>query len=130
MNKIMIICILAVILFITSERNSLSGTGNLVQDASSNVIMAFVPDPAKSQVNSSMTGKVKFAKDGTGNVNIKNWLAIRVRPTADCTYYYNNDATKTFPLDGGVAEIIFVMHPGVASVTIQFGNATASVQGM
>lgn len=130
MKQLMSIALIALLFVFVIKPNASSGSGTLATDKASNAVNAFVPDPAKSQVNTSMTGKIKFAKDGSGNVNIKNWFAIHVNPTIDSTYYYNNDSTKTFPLAAGTDNTIFVMQSGVTSVTIQFGNGTASVQGM
>lgn len=77
-----------------------------------------------------MTGTVKFAKDGSGDVDIKGWCAVKINPSADAVYYFNADSTKTYPLMGGVDNLIFCSHDAVVSFSIVLGTATASVQGM
>jgi hypothetical protein len=130
MKKLILIELIVTVLVIGLMDKAFSDTRTLITDEKRNAINSFVPDPSKSQVNSSMIGKIKFAKNESGKVNIKNWLAIHIITTSDGLYYYNEDSTKTFPLQAGVAETIFVLQPGVKSVTVQFGNSTASVQGM
>jgi hypothetical protein len=93
-------------------------------------VQAFVPDPTKSQENSAMTGTIVFGKTNSPNVNIDDWIAIKVRPTSDSTYYYNSDSTKTCTLPADVETIIWVGQDSVTSITIAFGAGTAEVQGM
>jgi hypothetical protein len=94
-------------------------------------IQSFIPDPAKSQVNTTMTGTI-VAKKGTGqDINITGWIAIKVVPSAASTYYFNSDTTKTFPLFAGVENIIMVGSVATSgTVNLVFGAATASIQGM
>ncbi len=99
-------------------------------DARDNALQTFVPDPAKSQVNSAMTGNITFQVGAGGTVNCTGWLGIRVDPTADSTYYFNLDTTKTFPIYSGVANFIPLLQlTSGQSVTLVLGAATASVQG-
>lgn len=99
-------------------------------DANGELYQTFVPDPAKSQVNTAMTGVVTFKKDGTGTVNINKWFAIKIRPTVDVTWYYGADSTKVEKVLADEEAVIFVNKASVAIVTINFGAGTASVQGM
>lgn len=93
-------------------------------------IQAFVPDPAKS-LAASTTGTKTFGKAASGyDVNILSFTAIKVRPTADSTYYYNSDTTKTCTLPADTETIIWVGQEGVTSVTLTLGSATAEIQGM
>lgn len=105
--------------------------GNLAADYSTATIQAFVPDPAKSQINSAMTGTLVFKKGTGGDVNITDWLAIQIDPTADASYYFNTATTKTYPLRSGVDNLIWVGQLAAGeSVTLVLSTATASVQGM
>jgi len=110
---------------------ALAGPAALAIDDYGIRIQGFVPDPAKSQVNTAMTGTVVFKKGTGGTVDITGWLAIQINPTIDSYYYFNTDTTKTYPLAGGVDSVIFV--PTSASTTqiaVVLGAGTASVQGM
>ncbi len=89
----------------------------------------FIPDPAKSQVNSAMTGTKVFKKGTGGDVNVTGWTWILVNPTAACTYYYNSDTTKTKKLYQDKDNIIWLQPNNVTQVTIVFSTATADVQG-
>lgn len=103
----------------------------LLRDRFGAPIAAFVPDPAKSQVNSSMTGTLEFEKGATGDVDVTNWVALLVNPTADATYYFNSDTTKTYPLYADTGNAIMIGQlPLGESVTLVLGAATASIQGM
>jgi hypothetical protein len=86
-------------------------------------VQSTVPDPAKSQVTTAMTGTVTFyfpASGALGNVDV----------TADTTYYYNGNTTKTFICTGGSFCDIFMAQYNVNSVTVVFGAGTNYVQGM
>jgi hypothetical protein len=96
-------------------------------------IQSIVPDPAKSQVTTAMTGTVTFyfpASGATGNVNVTGWWGVSLYPSNDTTYYYNSDTTKTFICPGGVMCTIFLGQVNVNSVTVAFGAGTNYVQGM
>lgn len=93
------------------------------------VVQAFIPKPAYSQANASMTGTLVFGS-ATDDVDITGWSCIKVRPTADSTYYYNSDSTKTCSLPADTETIVWVGQSGVTSVTFAFGAGTAEVQGM
>lgn len=94
-------------------------------------IQLFAPDPAKSQVNTAMTGTVTFKVGSGGTVDITNWIVLCVSPTADSTYYFNSDSTKTYPLRSLQDNYISVRQLAKGkSVTLILGAATASVQGM
>lgn len=95
------------------------------------LFQVFVPDPAKSQVNSAMTGTVVFKKGTGGTVDCTGWIMLRVDPTANATYHFNSDTTKTFPIYAGKENIIPLRQlPIGGSVTLTLSTATASVQGM
>jgi hypothetical protein len=102
----------------------------LGMDARGQKIQDIVPDPAKSQVNANMTGTITFVKGSGGAVDITGWLAIKIDPTADGTYYFNSDSTKTYPVYTGVSNVVFVQRVDITQVTFVLGAATASVQGM
>ena len=99
-------------------------------------LQTFVPDPGKSQVTTAMTGTVTFKVGAGGTVDVTGWVAIRIRPTADSTYYYNSDTTKTYTLPALVDSLIMVNQTSTAYVTpiaqvvVVLGAATANVQGM
>jgi len=102
----------------------------LLKDGNGHAIQDFVPDPAKSQVNASMTGTITFKKGTGATVNCTGWLAIRVDPTADATYYFNSDTTKTYPIYSGMPNIIWLGQLNTGeSVSLVLGSATASIQG-
>lgn len=104
---------------------------SLTHDRGQTPVQAFIPVPSRSQANASMTGTVVFTKGTGGTVNITGWLAIRVDPTADSTYYFNSDTTKTYPLRAGSDNFIMVGQLAAGeSVSLVLGSATASVQGM
>lgn len=107
-----------------------AGNKILQYDEARNGMQSFVPDPSKSQVNSRMRNKVVFSKNGKGDVDIHDWMIIRVHPYADTSYYYNDDSDKTYPMLSDTDNLIFVLQPNVKSVTIMFGNYSAAVQGM
>ena len=103
----------------------------LLKDKLHQALQAFIPSPAKSQVNSAMTGTVVFKVGAGGTVDISDWLALKVDPTYDGSYYYNSDNTKTYPLRAGVDNIIFVGQLLAGnSVTLLLDAGTASIQGM
>jgi hypothetical protein len=99
-------------------------------------IQTFTPDPGKSQVTSAMTGTVTFKIGSGGTVDITNWIAIKIRPSADSTYYYNTDTTKTYALTANTDSIIMVNQTStkyetpITQVVVVLGAATAYVQGM
>lgn len=102
----------------------------LLREGNGSAVQAFIPDPAKSQVNTAMTGNISFTKGTGGTVNCTGWLAINVVPTADATYYFNSDTTKTFPLYSGQGNLIWLAQLNTGeSVTLVLGSATASIQG-
>jgi len=97
------------------------------------MVQGTVPDPAKSQVTSAMTGTVVFyfpVAGATGQVNIAGWYNIHLYSVADTTYYYNSDTTKTFICPATLFCDIFVAQPNVLSVTVVFGAGANYVQGM
>jgi hypothetical protein len=100
-------------------------------DDNNNVMPVFPADPGKSQVNTAVTGTYVCIKAATGGLDIRNWAVIKIDPTANATYYFNSDTTKTYPLRAETDNYIYVKHLGLGgSVTIVLGSATASVQGM
>lgn len=132
---IKIICVFLAFMLSCSVASALVGPpkldGSLTSDLATTPVQAFVPDPAKSQVNSAMTGTLVFKKGTGGDVNITGWLMLNVDPTADATYYFNSDTTKTFPLRAGADNLIFIGQLASGeSVSLVLGSATASVQGM
>jgi hypothetical protein len=93
------------------------------------LLQTFSPDAGKSQVTTGMTG-TKIFKKGTGaDVNINEWVCIRVNSAAAGTYYFNSDSTKTFPLPIGTSDV-YVASDDIVQVTITFGAGTNYVQGM
>jgi len=105
--------------------------GSLFNDNAGVSVPSFIPDPAKSQVNASMTGTITFKKGTGGTVNVTGWLAMQVDPTADATYYFNTDSTKTYPLRAGSDNFIWIGQLQANEyVTLVLGEATASIQGM
>lgn len=103
----------------------------LPTDAQAIGIQLFNPSPAKSQVNSAMTGTITLKKGTGGTVNVTGWLVARIVPTADSTYYFNSDSTKTYPLFAGQDNFISMDSiPKGELVTLVLGAATASIQGM
>lgn len=113
-----------------SDPAVLGPTAELGMDFRGQKIQDIVPDPAKSQVNADMTGTIAFVKGPGGVVDITGWLAIKIDPTADSTYYYNSDSTKTYPIYAGVSNVVWVLQSAVTQVTFVLGGATASVQGL
>lgn len=93
-------------------------------------LQSFVPDPDKSQINTSMTGSVVFKKGPGGNVDISDWFAISVTPTEDITYYFNTDTNKTKTIFAGSEAIIFVYRQNITQVVFNFDTCIADVQGM
>lgn len=95
------------------------------------IIQAFAPDPGKSQVSSTLTGTKTFKKGTGGDVDITDWQAIRINPTAASSYYLNTDTTKTFPLPAGVNSDIYI-EKHIQQVVVLFGTAIGAnaVQGM
>lgn len=103
----------------------------LPTDAQAIGIQLFNPSPAKSQVNSAMTGTITLKKGTGGTVNVTGWLVARIVPTADSTYYFNSDSTKTYPLFADLENYITMDSiPKGELITIVLGAATASIQGM
>lgn len=102
----------------------------LMRDGNGTPLQSFVPDPAKSQTNTAMTGTISFKKGTGGTVNCTGWLAIKVNPTADATYYFNSDTGKTYPIISGEDNIIWLGQLATGeSVNLVLGSATASIQG-
>jgi hypothetical protein len=96
-------------------------------------VQSTVPDPAKSQVTTAMTGTVTFyfpASGALGNVDVTGWNNLHMYVAADTTYYYNGNTTKTFICAGGSICDIFMAQYNVNSVTVVFGAGTNYVQGM
>jgi hypothetical protein len=94
-------------------------------------LQSFVPDPSKSQINTAMTGTIIFKKSTIGgDVDITDWFAISVAPTADTTYYFNTDSNKTKTIYAGSEAIVFVYRPNISQVVFDFGAGTADIQGM
>lgn len=108
-----------------------SAADSILKDYNNATVYVFQPDPAKSQVNSSMTGTLTFKKGTGASVDITGWTVIKVDPTADGTWYFNSDSTKTWPLRSGSDNYIPVKRLAIGeSVVLVLGSATASVQGM
>ena len=81
----------------------------------------FVPNPTYSVATSASTSKT---------VDTTLLAALRVRCTAACTYYFNTDTTKTWPIDPDV-ETVIMCGAGVTQVVITNGSAgTLYIQGM
>lgn len=105
--------------------------GELGKDSKGVKFQTFAADPAKSQVNSAMTGTITFRKGTGGTVNITGWNMMRINPTTDSTYYFNNESTKTYPLPSVSDNIIVVDQLAAGEyITVVLGSGTASVQGM
>lgn len=110
---------------------TLAFCGELGKDSRGVKFQTFSADPAKSQVNSSMTGTITFRKGTGGTVDITGWDMMRINPTLDSTYYFNTDSTRTYPLNSGSDNIIVLSPVAIGDqVTVVLGAGTASVQGM
>jgi len=102
----------------------------LPRDSDGMKLQGFIPDPAKSQVNSAITGTKVFKKGSGADDDITGWLALKVVASAASTYYFNSDSTKTMPLPANVEVAIFVTNSAITQVSLVLGAGTASVQGM
>ena len=104
------------------------GSGIVIQnDTRHRPIPAFIPDAAKSQ--SPITGTYVFKFGSGGDKDITGYSMLKIRASADSTYFYNDDNTKTYGLAAGVDEVIWVGQSSVNKVTVTLEAATAFVQG-
>jgi trans-2-enoyl-CoA reductase len=103
---------------------------HLLKDSNGAVIQGFVPDPAKSQVPINLAGSKVFKRGAGGDYDIATWIAINITPsTANLTYYFNSDSTKTKTVVAG-ADNVILFHPSVTQITISGTDASVEVQGM
>jgi len=79
-------------------------------------MMTTIPDPSKSIATTSATSVT---------IDTTNDVVVKVNAVSACTYYFNSDTTKTFPIAAGVDTEIMVAHSKTLGLTILNASATA-----